>query len=305
MKFIKNTAFLSLVGLLLLCNSSIFAQEKVEVYNPNSIDPIAKYEHLFKKRVWMDINLEEKQNKGFFAKNGYITKLIIDAVKSGELATIYTSDSLVKTKTKEEFFELMTASDPAPVDLYDQDMDYYDGMVVEYDGVNYSAVGDIEYGIIPGSDPRWKINNKAGKADLFLPQQVTLIRMMEDRIFDKRRSRLYYDIQSFELIVTGKQNSRTGLEQSLGVFSYKDLEKLFRNHPNEAVWFNTYNTAENKNFADAFLLRLFHGALVKVENPDNLFITDNLSYKTRKDGIMAAEQIELQLMEKEHNLWEY
>ena len=35
------------------------------------------------------IDLREKQNKGFFAKNGEISKLIVDAVKSGELTDIY------------------------------------------------------------------------------------------------------------------------------------------------------------------------------------------------------------------------
>ena len=163
----------------------------------------------------------------------------------------------------------------------------------------------IEYGIAPGTDERWKVNKKAGEGELFLAREVTTIRIMEDRIFDKRRSRLYYDIQSFQLIVPGIKNSRTGLDQSLGVFSYRDLEKLFRNHPKEAIWFNRYNTAENKNYGDAFLLRLFHGVLRKVENPDDAFIDENPSYTTRKEQVLASEWFELQLMEKEHNLWEY
>jgi len=304
MKLIHKSAFLSLVGVMLLSIS--FAQEIDEQYNPNSIDPIAKYEHLFKKRVWVDINLREKQNKGFFSKNGEITDLIITAVTSGELSTIYTSDSLMNTRTKDEFFEKMVASEAEEIDLYDQDMDYYEGDVASYDGVAYTAKEDIEYGIAPGTDPRWEVNTNAGNANLFLPRQITNLRLVEDRIFDKRRSRLYYDLQSIELIVPGSENTeRGGVEISLGVFSYKDLEKLFRNHPKEAVWFNRYNSAENKNFADAFLLRLFHGVLVKVENPDDEFIVENKSYTTRKEGILAAEQIELQLMEKEHHLWEF
>ncbi|MDH5367956.1 MAG: gliding motility protein GldN [Cyclobacteriaceae bacterium] len=310
MIFIRKTTFLSLVGLIFLTVSFAqvtvsFAQELDEQYNPNSIEPIAKYEHMFKKRVWMDVNLKEKQNKGFFAKNGEITQLIITAVESGELSNIYTSDSLENTMTKEEFFEKMVASDPVPVSLYDQDMDYYEGDEAEYDGVAYTAKEDIEYGIAPGTDPRWVVNKSAGQADLFLARQISIIRIMEDRIFDKRRSRLYYKTQSIELIVPGTENSRTGLEQPLGVFKYKDLVRLFRNHPKEAVWLNRYNSAENKNFADAFLLRLFHGSLVKVENPDDEFIVDNPSYETRKEGIMAAERIELELMEKEHHLWEF
>ena len=302
--FKKCQVFLLVV--LMFMSTFALAQEVEEQYNPNSINPIPKYEHLFKRRVWVDIDLKEKQNKGFFSQNGEITRLIIDAVKSGEISTIYKNDSLTSTMTKEEFFEGMVASEAAELELWDPDFEYYEGDVAEYNGQAYTASEDIEYGVTPGSDPRWKVNNRAGKADLFFPTQIQIIRMVEDRIFDKRRSRMYYDIQSFEIIVPGSQNSLTGLEKSLGVFAYKDLERVFRNHPKEAVWFNRYNTAENKNFADAFLLRLFHGVLMKVENPDNIFIADNPSYMgDRKQGVMASEWTELQLMEKEHNLWEY
>ena len=57
--------------------SFAFAQEVQDLeiqYNPNSINPIAVYEQLYKVRVWRNIDLKEKQNKGFFAKNGEITK---------------------------------------------------------------------------------------------------------------------------------------------------------------------------------------------------------------------------------------
>ena len=50
-------------------------------YNPNSLNPIPVYEQHYKVRVWRNIDLREKQNKGFFAKNGEISKLIVDAVK--------------------------------------------------------------------------------------------------------------------------------------------------------------------------------------------------------------------------------
>lgn len=39
-------------------------------YNPNSVNAIPRYEHLFKVRVWREIDLREKQNEGFFSKNG-------------------------------------------------------------------------------------------------------------------------------------------------------------------------------------------------------------------------------------------
>lgn len=301
MRVIRNSFLFSLVGILI--STSLLAQESNDQYNPNSIDPIPKYEHLFKRRVWMKIDLAEKQNKGFFAKNSWLTKLIVDAVKSGELSDIYDNDSLTTKITKDEFLKRLESLEAIPVDPYDPDYEYYEGDQVMYNGTGYTARYDLEPGLAPGSDEdSWEIDESMGKAERYLPQQISVLRMMEDRIFDRRRSRLYYDIQSIQVTVPGDQTAN-GVDNDVAVFRYKDLEKVFRNHPNEAVWFNRYNTAENKNFADAILLRLFHGVLVKVENPEDLDIVD--IYPTRKEGVMASEWYELQLMEKEHHLWEY
>jgi gliding motility associated protien GldN len=301
MKILRNILVFSLVGLLSI--SSLLAQETSEHYNPNSIDPIPKYEQLFKKRVWLRIDLKEKQNKGFFAKNGELSKLILDAVKSGELDTIYKNDSLTTTMTKDEFLNALVSSEAEPIDPYDPDAEYYEGDQVMYNGVAYTSLYDENLGVAPeGAPDDWESDEQAGKDEIYFANQISVLRMMEDRIFDKRRSRLYYDIQAVQVIVPGSETTNS-VDNPVGVFSYKDLEKVFRNHPKEAVWFNRYNTAQNKNFADAFTLRLFHGVLIKVENPDDLDIID--IYTTRKEGVMASEWLDLQLMEKEHNLWEY
>lgn len=301
MRVIRNTFLFSLVGIII--STSLLAQESNDQYNPNSIDPIPKYEHLFKRRVWMRIDLDEKQNKGFFAKNGELSKLILDAVKSGELSDIFENDSLTTKMTKDEFLKRLEATEALDVEPYDPDYEYYEGDQVMYNGSGYTARYDLEPGLAPDSDEdSWEIDTQLGKAEIFFPSQISVLRMMEDRIFDRRRSRLYYDIQSIQIIVPGTETPN-GVDNYVAVFRYKDLEKVFRNHPNEAVWFNRYNTAENKNFADAWLLRLFHGIIVKVENPDDLDIVD--IYDTRKEGVMASEWFELQLMEKEHHLWEY
>ncbi|HEX5169657.1 MAG TPA: gliding motility protein GldN, partial [Cyclobacteriaceae bacterium] len=109
-----------------------------------------------------------------------------------------------------------------------------------------------------------------------------------------------------QLIVPGAETV-TQVDEYLGWFKYKDLEKVFRNHPEKAVWFNRQNTAQNKNFADAFLLRLFHGSIWKIENPDDETIDDIYRGNGRpyREGVWAKEWAEMQLMEKEHNLWEF
>ncbi|MCU0399020.1 MAG: gliding motility protein GldN, partial [Cyclobacteriaceae bacterium] len=82
------------VGLLPLV---ALGQPELPQYNPNSIDPIPAYEQHYKLRVWRKVDLREKQNKGFFARNGEITNLILNGIKSGEIANIYTHDSLTTT----------------------------------------------------------------------------------------------------------------------------------------------------------------------------------------------------------------
>ena len=288
---------------------TVMAQEVQDIevqYNPNSLDPIALYEQHYKVRVWRNIDLREKQNKGFFAKNGEITKLIVEAVKSGELTDVYTSDSLTTKMSKEDFLAGLVAEQAQQFPAWDPAMDYYTDDIVTYNGKNYRAVQDSK-GVTPSAEATdyWALTTQGSGLE-YLVGDISTIKLMEDMIFDRRRSRLYYDIQGVQLIVPGAKTTTT-LDQSIGWFKYKDLEKLFRNNIPKAVWFNWQNTAQNKNFADAILLRLFHGSIYKVQNPDDETIDDTYRANGRpyREGVWAREWTEMMLMEKEHNLWEF
>ena len=182
---------------------------------------------------------------------------------------------------------------------------YYLGDAVSFNGRNFESQIDNNVGLNPSTVTagEWVASTR-GKPLLVLPRDAYRLTLMEDVIFDRRRSRLYYDIQALE-VATFDQN--TGTFKSLGWFKYKDLEKLFRNHPAEAVWFNRQNTAENRNFADAFLLRLFKGVITMIENPDYATIEDVYRGNGRPyyESVWAREWAEMMLMEKEHNLWEF
>lgn len=282
-----------------------YQEEVEEQYNPNSINPIPKYEHHYKVRVWRTINLNEKQNKGFFSNNGEITKLIVNAVRSGEITDIYTHDSLTTRMSKQQFLDRMVQTQAMMLDDWVPDRDYYSGDMIKYNGKNYRALFD-NTGRNPETSPDEWAATSEGKATYYLPRDMHVLRMMEDVIFDKRRSRLYYDIQAIQIIIPGSLTS-TGVDEFLGWFKYKDLERVFRNHPKTAVWFNRQNTAQNKNFADAFLLRLFHGTIHKIENPEDETIFDKYSAngRTRQEAVWATEMAEIELMEREHNLWEF
>ena len=285
--------------------SQEYRAELEEQYNPNSINPIPKYEHHYKRRVWRTIDLYEKQNKGFFSNNGEITKLILDAVRSGEIADVYASDSLTTKVSKEEFLGRLVQSAGALYDAWDPTRNWYTDEVTTYNGRNYRSLVD-NTGKNPETSPDEWAATSEGKAVDYLPRDMNILRLVEDVIFDKRRSRLYYDMQAIQIIVPGSKTT-TQVDQELGWFKYKDLEKVFRNHPQKAVWFNRLNTAQNKNFADAFLLRLFHGTIRKIENPDDETIFEIYTGNGRsyQEGVWATEWAELELMEKEHHLWEF
>ena len=110
---------------LMLDTSEVMAQaDPVEIpqYNPNSVDPVPSYEQLYKVGVYRRVNLKEKQNKGFFAVNSEISKIIIDGVRSGEINHIYQNDSLKSEWTKEEFEKrLQLYEEPLASDAYPWD----------------------------------------------------------------------------------------------------------------------------------------------------------------------------------------
>jgi hypothetical protein len=294
------------------------AQEGITYANSNSVDAIPYYEQLYKQRTWTRVDLAQKQNKGFFSKNREFTRILIDAVKNDEITTYYDAEpglfELQKPMTKEEFLNRMFKTDPSQIvqqlqPLYESDFPYATMETVEYNGKNYQSKIDDNLGRNPESDPDAWAPWAGEKAESYMPSEITMIEVMEDVIFDKRRAREYRDIQSIKLIATGDYTP-DGANYFVVTFAYKDLEKFFREHPDYALWYNQYNSAENRNLADAFLLRLFHGELYKVDNPEDLTVQDIYGVNEKgepslKAGLIGAEQLRMKMLEREHNLWSY
>src|SRR5690606_7196609 len=178
--------------------SQAYTEEMEEQYNPNSINPIPKYEHHYKRRVWRTIDLTEKQNKGFFSNNGEITKLIIDAVKSGEIPDVYLSDSLTTKVSKEQFLGRLVQTQGMQYEAWDPMRNYYTDEIASHNGRNYRVLVD-NTGKNPETSPDDWAETSEGKAIEYLPRDINILRLVEDVIFDKRRSRLYYDIQAIQM----------------------------------------------------------------------------------------------------------
>ncbi|MDB5235886.1 MAG: gliding motility protein GldN, partial [Hymenobacter sp.] len=138
----------------------------------------------------------------------------------------------------------------------------------------------------------------------YRPKDLYEMELKEDMIFDKKRSRMYHDIQSITLLVPSTLAANiSGIEKPIATFKYSDLVKVFRNNPQNAIWFNAENDAQHKNLADAFELWLFNSYITKVSNAGDSRLDD--IYGGAQQGILAAQQTSADLIEYEYNLWSF
>ncbi|QCK13805.1 type IX secretion system ring subunit PorN/GldN [Mangrovivirga cuniculi] len=263
---------------------------------------IYKDDIFFRKRVWRRMDLTEKMNRPFFAFNNEITKLIIDKALAGEI-DIYENDSLTTKMTVEQFTENMKR-EVFTAALTEEEKAMGFGEEEESGGDDWGDWGTPEDSGAEGTDAEGTTEESSavGGDDLFFPSQVTILEIMEDMIFDRKRSRLYWTIQSISLIIPAKE-FETGVYRRVGAFKYEDLVELWRENPDQSIWFNRQNSAEHRNLADAFKLRLFDARIIKVDNPEDLQLED--IYSDRKRALIESVNMEQKLMEMEHDLWSF
>ncbi len=307
-------------GLNLALVFGCFAQQDT-IHNPNSLEKIPYYEQLYRFRVSRVIDLKEKQNAGFDSRKSSISKLILDLLDEGKLHTYggnfgdpadfkeSIADSTAR-KIQDNYVRSQTQGDWVAT------KDYLGGDMVIFEGNAYRARNSIT-GSPSNQSPKASggaFYDDLGPMTLNLSaQNIVGLELIEDVIFDKRRSRLYYDILAFGIVLQD-ENSLERLSYRFYI-SYKELLKEISrlahskdlNERQRVLWQNRYNPSENKTFAEAFKLRLFHGVIRKVENPDDLDIQHIYANNGRSyaESVFARWEQEMILMEKEHNLWEF
>ncbi|SIT88221.1 gliding motility protein GldN [Pontibacter indicus] len=255
--------------------------------NP-SARPIPESDVLFKKTVWRKIDLREKQNRPLFSENREITKVLIEAVKSGELVA-YKTDSVNVPLSREEFLANMTAKDMGG-GLTEEEIAAGFGQEEEDDDAWGAALGTT------ATQETGPVSNE------YFAKQLYLLELKENVVFDKKRSRMYHDIQTISIKVPSTLNP-LGFEQTVGSFKMSDLVKVFRNNPETAIWYNAQNDAQHKNLADAFDLWLFSSYITKISNPGDRALGD--IYGGGKKGLLAAQEALEALIEYEYSLWSY
>jgi hypothetical protein len=297
-----------LVGICLM-SFGAWAQETSLNPNPNSAHPIDEADIQYRAQIWRRMDLNEKINQPFFAENNQISKFLIEGVKAG-LLTPYSNDSLNTKLSLEQFLDRLKLKGKLE----------NGGLTAEEIAAGFG--GDAKPAAAPatggGADDGWGTKkaetSKAEKpaaddfdkgpivagVEYYIPKQLSILEIKEDAIIDRKRSRLYFDIQAITLKIPASQ-SDAGLEDIVASFRFKDVYKFFKNNPN-CIWFNSTNEMQHRNMADAFDLRFFSARIIKKGNAANKDIFDQ--FGDGKEALKKSQKLEQQLQDKEAEMWE-
>jgi len=140
----------------------------------------------------------------------------------------------------------------------------------------------------PGAAPGEQAIRTPSSKDVFpyIKYYRTLARIIEDRIFDKNKSDMYYDVQYLCLVRVDPKGALP--DEDAVCFRYKDVMDVM----DDTQWRNRANDAEDRSVREILELRRFS------------------SYVTIVSGVVSntlneAELRRQQMIEFEHHLWTY
>lgn len=267
-------------------------------------------DHFWRRKVVNKIDLTEKINQPLVMKEhdmyqqynqgvekkGIIVSLM-EGLKAGKFIA-YSTDSLAKALTYAQVMEVYdeargkAKSDTKMDDAESPGFDDLDG-----GGDDAGDGGDADFGFgdefgfdDAGSgepDPAASGEISFGAGDEWAPLENYLI-FVEDRIFDKNRSDMVYDIQYLQIYY--QDPSGVLRDRAVCSFRYKDVMEMLE----QTQWKNKFNDAEYRNMREIFETRLFNSYIINVSN---------INYGVQT--LDEAEYRKQQIVEFEHHLWSF
>ncbi|MEL7531869.1 MAG: hypothetical protein AAFN10_11200 [Bacteroidota bacterium] len=270
-------------------------------------------DHFWRRKVVNRIDLNEKinaplidrenkfytDNSQYTSKSGLIMALF-DGLKQGKFVA-YHPDSLEKPLSYEDVLARIQEIEGSLSGEDDFDSGFDDGFgddggdgggFDDFSGEDEWGFGDDGFGDdglgddLSGGDDPFAAGPADAGAEFDSAPFENVVHFVEDRIFDKTRSDIVYDIQFIEIIWTDP--GETLPEKPLCTFAYKEVMETL----DQAQWKNRFNDAEYKTMKEVFEMRLFHSFIINVSG-------------VGVQSLPEAEQRRQKLVEFEHHLWSY
>jgi gliding motility associated protien GldN len=232
---------------------------------------------MWNKRIWRVIDLKEKINLPFaypvsksIRDRRSLIDVIMDAAEEGSL-TLYnqSDDEFTIPLTSEDMKKLGGAgSDTVTLTRPDPPYDTYDTVITR----------------------------------VFSRDKVIAYRIKEDWFFDKQRSVIEARIIGFAPMIYAVDqygNIREGnIKVPLFWVYYPEARQMLAN----AEVFNRENDAERRSYDDLFQKRMFSSYVMKESNVYDRRIDD---YAQGINALLESERIKTEIVNTEHDLWEY
>ncbi|MGP1514392.1 MAG: gliding motility protein GldN [Bacteroidales bacterium] len=294
----KKTSLLILGALMFLAGSNTLAQVVEDEQDNSAYDSFYESENnnkarkpfvypfvrdadvVWKQKVWRLVDFREKMNQSFYfprpgdeAEYGLqgranLFSVIDKALRNGEIKC-YEDDEFKKELNYVEFYKTMGTTQT--VTNYVTDADGYD---IEVDSTIYSEMN---------------------------PEDVKRMRIKEQWYVDKQRS--VRDVRIIGFAFEYDRPNPTGEGTSvipLGWIRYND--PAVRNLLANAEMYNPKNDAKQISYDDVFVKRLFTSFITRTSNQQNRRIAD---YLTGLDALLASDEIEEDIFNREQDMWEY
>ncbi|MEN3041073.1 MAG: hypothetical protein ABDH66_06010 [Bacteroidia bacterium] len=266
-------------------------------------------DHFWRKKVVLTIDLREKLNmpiergqEGYRLYTNYSTDPITDkspySNREGAIVALlkgfkdgkfvgYSPKNLSQQVSFEDFdarSRRIEAGEQVPTEEGVGGEDEFGGD--EFGGDEFGGADELGGGIDAAPASEGAVTPSAEKGFPYLKYYRTKIRVIEDRIFDKNRSDMYYDIQYICLVQVDPKGALA--DEDAVCFRYKDVMDVM----DDTQWRNRANDAEDRSMREIIELRRFYGYVTVVSGEESRTLDE-------------AELRRQQMIEFEHHLWTF
>lgn len=249
----------------------IYVKEHIMNRKPIPYAPIREADVMWKKRVWRIIDLREKMNLPLYypvvETNGMrsLADLLYTSVTSEGSPRIYKGGV-------DDFSEEMTITE----------------LKALTEKVDTLYVPDLDN---PDNPPVMKVVTSE-----FSPSRVKKIWVKEEWFFDKQRSVL--DVRILGLCPMYENEDKEKGDTPLFWVYFPEARSVLA----KVDVFNRQNAGERRSFDDIFWKRQFSSYITKEENVYDRVIAD---YAKGMDALLESERIKQEIINFEHDLWEF